>query len=474
MVDRTFIEALLRQDFHAFAEKAYATLVPNTPLQRNWHHQALAFHLRQAVEGKIRRLIITLPPRGLKSVYCSMALPAYVLGRWPSRKVVCISYSADLARQFALGSQDIMRTDWYQELFPDTRIRRGNAADSDFSTTKRGGRYATSVGGSLTGRGGNLVIIDDPIKADDIFSDVRREQVIRWFRETVITRLDDKNTDTIVLVMQRLHVDDLAGVLLNEGGWVHLNLPAIAPADEKILIGPERYHLRRAGELLHPDREGQAVLDELKRNLGERAFCAQYLQEPVPPDGTIWQLSWFRTYGHLPERESTDEIIQSWDTAQKSGILNDYSVCTTWLVRSDKRCYLLDVYRARLGFPALRRQVIALAQHWGAQSVCIEDASSGQSLLQDLEQSCAMPSGSTLHAIKASRDKGERAEAASIAIEAGRIHLPAEAPWLALLKKEIRDFPRGHDDQVDSMAQLINFVEKRIIYATDIKVRWPT
>lgn len=288
----------------------------------------------------------------------------------------------------------------------------------------------------------------------------------------MITRLDDKNTDTIILVMQRLHVEDLAGVLLEDGGWVHLNLSAIAQADETVLIGPERYHLRRTGELLHPERENQTNLDDIRRNLGERAFNAQYLQQPVPPDGTIWQLGWFRTYHQPLEREPKDEIIQAWDTAQKCGVLNDYSVCTTWLVREDKSCYLLDVYRARLEFPALRRQVITLAGQWQAKYVCIEDASSGQSLLQDLNQSRAMPSGCYLQPIKPDLDKIERAEAASIAIEAGRVHLPTEAPWLANLKKEIRDFPRGHDDQVDSMAQLIHFVETRKIYATEFKVRW--
>lgn len=473
MVIRPPLNAILRVDFQAFTEKAFATLHPNLRLQRNWHHQALAHYLQLAAEGKIRRLIITVPPRSLKSVYCSMALPAYALARWPTHKVICISYGSELSKHFATASHDILRSEWCRDAFPGTRLKRRNPAEMDFFTTKRGGRFATSVYGSLTGRGGNLIIIDDPIKADEANSDVRREAVIRWFRETVITRLDDKNTDTIILVMQRLHVEDLAGVLLEEGGWTHLNLPAIAPADETILIGPNRYHVRRKGDLLHAEREGEEVLADLRRTLGERTFNAQYLQQPVAPDGTLWQLRWFASYALWPEQERGDQIIQSWDTAQKAGHNNDYSVCSTWRVRKDRTYYLLDIFRARLEFPELRRKIVAHARDWQANLVCIEDASSGQSLLQDLKKQNDLPSGCYLEAIRPARDKLERAEAASIAIESGRVFLPSEADWLPMLKKEIREFPRGHDDQIDSISQLISFIENRPVYAMEIKVRWP-
>ena len=234
--EQALFDALIRNDLVAFTEKAFATLAPATPLMRNWHLQAFAYQLKQYMDGGVRRLVVTLPPRSLKSIFCSIAFPAFVLGHDPSRKIVCVSYSQELAGELARSCRDVMESEWYRRIFPRTRLNRRRTTESDFKTTRGGGRLSTSTGGSLTGRGGSLIIIDDPIKADDVQSDVRRNSVIQWFKETLITRLDDKRNDVIILVMQRLHVDDLAGVLLETGDWVHLNLPAIAQADEAILI----------------------------------------------------------------------------------------------------------------------------------------------------------------------------------------------------------------------------------------------
>jgi predicted phage terminase large subunit-like protein len=338
-------------------------------------------------------------------------------------------------------------------------------------TTRRGGRFATSVGGTLTGRGGSIIIIDDAMKAEDALSDVMRKRVIQWFSDTLITRLDDKRNDVIIVVQQRLHVDDLVGHLLATGEWVHLNLAVIAQQDEHVLIGPNRRYLRRQGELLHPAREDEAELAELERALGPRAFAAQYLQAPVPPDGTIIHWSWFRRYDEMPSRRPDDEVIQSWDTAVKAGLTNDYSVCTTWLVR-DKTYYLLDVFRARLEFPALRRKIIQHADAWRVDTILIEDSASGASLLQELKQ---RPDGATwsVEAVQPVGDKVQRAEAQAVPIEAGQVLLPSQAPWLEALYAEIRDFPRGHDDQVDSITQFLAWVRTRVKWARHIKVTWP-
>jgi predicted phage terminase large subunit-like protein len=468
--EQKLLDAILRNDLVAFTEKAFATLAPATPLMRNWHLQALAHCLKQCINGEIRRLIITLPPRSLKSVFCSVAFPAFVLGHQPSKKVVCVSYSQELAGEHARACRDIMESDWYRRMFPRTRLDRRRTAEFDFKTTARGGRLSTSPGGSLTGRGGNLIIIDDPIKADDVLSDVRRNSVIEWFRQTLITRLDDKRNDVIILVMQRLHVDDLAGVLLETGDWVHLNLPAIAQEDETIQIDNNVYHIRRKGDLLHAEREGAKELAELERTLGRRAFAAQYLQQPIAPDGTIIHWSWFKFFDWetLPERRPSDEIVQCWDTAAKAGLTNDYSVGTTWLIR-DGLYYLLDLYRDRLEFPDLRRKIIDYANQWKVDRVVIEDASSGEALLQDLGRS--RPAGSTwwLEPFRFEKDKVLRAEAHSVPIEQGLVYLLRDAPWLEPLRQEIRMFPRGsHDDQVDSISQFLAWVRTRVIYATRI------
>lgn len=163
--------------------------------------------------------------------------------------------------------------------------------------------------------------------------------------------------------------------------WVHLNLPAIAQDDETVLIDDNVYRVRRKGQLLHAEREGPKELAELEKALGRRAFAAQYLQQPIAPDGTIIHWSWFQYFDFetLPERQPSDEIVQSWDTAAKVGLTNDYSVGTTWLIR-DKKYYLLDLYRGRLEFPDLRRKIIDYANAWSVDKVVIEDASSGEAL----------------------------------------------------------------------------------------------
>lgn len=471
MDEKSLLYAILRNDLVAFTEKVFGTLSPATLLLRNWHMEALAYYLKEAMAGRIRRLIITLPPRSLKSLFCSVSLPAFILGHHPSQKIVCVSYSYELAGEHARSCRDVMETDWYRALFPKTRLDRRRTTELDFKTTAKGGRLSTSTGGSLTGRGGNMIIIDDPIKADDVLSDVRRNSVIQWFKETLITRLDDKRNDVIILVMQRLHVDDLAGVLLETGDWVHLNLAAIAQEDEAIRIGDNKYHFRKKGDLLHPEREGLAELQQLEKDLGSRAFAAQYLQQPVAPDGTIIHWSWFKFFDRMPERQPTDEIVQSWDTANKAGLTNDYSVCTTWLVR-DKTYYLLDIFRGRLEFPALRRKVIDHADTWRAERLVIEDAASGQALLQELS---TRPPGANwwLEPVRSDKDKVQRAETCTVPVENGQVLLPRSAPWLEALRQEIRNFPRGaHDDQVDSISQFLAWVTTRVKYATKISISW--
>lgn len=470
--DSKILRALVRNDFVAFIEKCMPTLAPAVKLWRNWHIEALAYHLELCRQGKIRRLIITLPPRHLKSICASVAFPAWVLGHDPTRRVMCVSYSADLAASHARDTREVMEASWYREAFPGTRLSRKRAADMEFMTTKRGYRYATSLGGTLTGRGGDIVIIDDPMKAEDVFSEVQRARAIQWYRETLVTRLDDKRNDCIILVMQRLHVDDLAGQLLESEDWVHLNLPAIATHDEAIEIGDGITHHRKAGDLLHPEREPREVLDRLRRELGDRGYEAQYQQEPVAPDGVILRWGWFRYAADDEELLPTDKIVQSWDTASKAGITNDYSVCTTWRMRGNQYL-LLDVYRARLEFPDLRRKVIAHAADWRANTVLIEDAASGQALLQDLRRN--RPSGArwTLEATQPYGDKVARAEAVSVTVEGGQVSLIQGATYLSALRSEIINFPRGHDDQVDSLTQFLHWVGNRVVYPTKIKVIWP-
>ena len=455
--DKALLEAALRNDLTAFTQRCFQTVVPGQQFLPNWHIDAITYQLERVRRGEIRRLIITLPPRNLKSICASVAFPAFVLGHDPALRIVCASYSQDLTAKHARDCRAVVESAWYQQLFPRTRIDPRKNTEAEFETTARGYRLGTSVGGTLTGRGGNLILIDDPLKPAEAMSETRRAAVTEWYDTTLSSRLDRKTQDAIVLIMQRLHVDDLVGHVLEKGPkWTHLNLPAIADASQEIELGDGTTYRREVGEILHPEREPMAVLEELKAAMGSHGFSAQYQQTPVVPGGELIKQDWFRSYAQRPEPGQGDRIVQSWDTASKANKTNDFSVCTTWLIRGSDY-YLLDVLRKRLEFPDLRRRILAHAKRYKAKAVLIEDASSGAALIQDLRREGKIRP----IAIRPDRDKIVRLEAQSAVIEAGHVLLPKSAPWLDDFLLEVLAFPHGRfNDQVDSLSQFLTWAAK--------------
>ena len=224
-------------------------------------------------------------PRTLKSITASVALPAFALGHEPSRRIICVSYSADLAKKHANDFRAILQSDWYKRTFFDARIGHFKNSETEIELTARGFRLATSVCGTLTGRGGDIVVIDDPLKPDDALSEPRRSAANQWFTNTLLSRLDDKRTGAIIVVMQRVHIDDLTGFLVSQSDeWNVLSLPAIAETDEDIPIWGGRTHHRSEGEVLS-QREPRQISDSIKLQIGSDAFSAQYQQSPAPPGG---------------------------------------------------------------------------------------------------------------------------------------------------------------------------------------------
>jgi len=445
---RAVIDAVLRNDFCSFVQGIFPIVSAGDQLLLNWHIEAITEAVSKVVRGEIRRLIITVPPRSLKSICVSVALPAYALGLDRTARIICVSYSDNLARKHANDCRALMRSSKYRRLFPGTRISKDT--ELEIETTARGFRLATSVGGTLTGRGGNLIIIDDPMKPQD--SESTRQSVLQWFGNTLLSRLDNKSTDAIIVVMQRLHLDDLVGHLIEQGGWTHLNLPAIAEADEWIPLGGGRVHHRRIGDVLHPEREPLAVLNEFKRTMGSLAFAAQYQQQPVPIEGNLVKWSWFRFYDEAPELLSTDRIIMSWDTAMSSKELADYSACVVLQVRGET-IYVRNVFRGQLDYPDLKRKVTEVYRHWrGATSNCsliIENKGSGMSLVQDLYRD-----GIHTIPIAPEGDKVLRMSEQTARIEAGSVLLPRQAPWLDEFRREVLAFPYcRYNDQVDALSQ---------------------
>ena len=441
------VNAACRKDFVSFVRKSFHVLAPSAIFQMNWHICAIAHYLEQVRLGKIKRLIITVPPRSLKSIMCSVAFPAFVLGQDPTKRLIVVSYGADLAIKHGNDFRAVVNSVEYRAIFPGMRISAMKNTQTEVVTTQNGFRLANSVDGALTGRGGDIIIIDDPIAALAALSQKSREHVRDWYFNTLLSRLDDKQNGAIVLVMQRLHEDDLAGVLLRGSDeWTVLSLPAIAEQDERIPIGNRRFHYRHAGDVLHAERESRDVLESL-RKLSAETFAPQYQQQPVDPGGAMIKRVWVRRYDQLP---TSGLIIQSWDVASKQGEENDYSVCTTWLVHEIKY-YLIDVLRDRFDFPTLRRKVSEQAKLHKASHILIEDAGVGTALIQELK-TAHLP----LIPVKPEYDKKIRMAIQSVKFENGQVFFPKEATWLAELEAELFAFPSGrHDDQVDSISQAL-------------------
>jgi predicted phage terminase large subunit-like protein len=454
--DRDILAAALRQDLGTFIAKVFATVSPGDNYLHNWHIDAAVDALMQIHHGKNRRLIVTQPPRSLKSICTSVAFVAWSIGHDPSKRFACVSYSHEHAASFARQFRTVVTSDWYRALFPSVRFSKDT--ETECVTTQGGGRFAVPVGGSFTGRGADVIIIDDPMKADDAQSEKARRAVNDWYATTLMSRLDDKQTGAIILVMQRLHEDDLAGRLLRDDGWYHLNLPAIAENDQEIPIGPGVVHRCRKGDALHPAREPLELLDEIRRAMGSLTFSAQYLQRPVPLEGNLVKRDWIKWYDRAPPRSTGVQVVQSWDVASTTGDVRDWSVCTTWLIIK-RSYYLLDVWRGRLEFPQLKHKLIALAREHSPNRILIEQAGPGLHLIQEFKANPAagvpMPIG-----IKPVGDKLWRMEAQCARFEAGQVYLPREAPWLSEFLHEILSFPNTrYDDQIDSVSQFLKHAE---------------
>ena len=348
-----------------------------------------------------------------------------------------------------------MQQPFYRRLFPATVIA-GKNTENELETAHGGFRLATSVGGTLTGRGGNLIIIDDPQKPDQAMSKVARDNVWNWFTQTLGSRLDNKADDAIVVIMQRLHVDDLTGRLLQNDNWELLEIPAIAHHEQPLVISPGRVLIRRPDDVLDEIREPRWVLDNLRQELGSSTFSAQYQQQPVPLEGGLIKRDWLVYYDRPPANGRDVWIVQSWDTAYKPGEYNDYSVCTTWVVK-DQDAFLIDVWRARVDFPNLLKMALELRQRHRADIILVEDAGSGTSLIQAMKDKGIRPK-----AVKPTTDKITRLSAASALIEGGRVRIPGRAPWLDNFMAELLAFPEGtHDDMVDSLSQFIDWLTNR-------------
>ncbi|MGE0755095.1 MAG: phage terminase large subunit [Alphaproteobacteria bacterium] len=442
---------LLKYDFPTFIGKTLATVNPGARYQPNWHIDLIAEYLEAVRRSEVRRLIINMPPRAMKSTCVSVAWPAWLLAHDPSCRIISASYSMPLSIKHSVDCRLVMESEWYRLLFPQSRLTHDQNQKHKFTTTQRGYRYASSVGGTITGEGGDFLIMDDPMNPAQARSYGRRESVAAWFEHTFASRLDNKKTGGIVLVMQRLHQDDLSGYLLAKGGWEHLSLPAQFSSACTYDFGSVRRQVHE-GEPLQANREGLADVKRMQQEMGSHIFAAQYQQQPVMQEGRMVKPRWFGRYTQPPAL--CQRTVQSWDTAIKSSSQHDATVCIT-ITESEGKSYIRDVAVMRVEYPELRRVFTDMAARWKPDVILVEDKASGQQLLQDMRRETGLP----LIGVQPKTDKITRFAAVSALCEAGRLVLPRQAPWLASFEQELFMFPdHKHDDQVDALSQYLDWL----------------
>lgn len=458
------LHGLARTDLDVFVQLVFSLLNPRETLEHGWYLDAMVRALEDVERGDCRRLQVTVPPRHLKSILVNVAFPAWLMGRDPTVKVICVSYAQDLATLHARAFRKVVTSHMYAAVFPETAASISRETDIEVATLQGGFRYATSLGGTVTGVGADLIIIDDLMKAADAVYPETRAKAKRFVDETLMSRLNDKRHGKVVAIQQRLHEDDISGHLTEKGSFRHLNLPAIAIRDEIIPLTRNRAHARRIGDLLSPRREPRETLDEIKRDMGSRAFETQYQQNPTPGDGDYVKWDRIAFYDDVPSRTHLLKVVHSWDCAASPAPGADYSVGTIWGF-DGQSWLLLQVIRERLDYPDLLARVRLERNKWRADLVLVEKASSGIALLQDLVRDIRCTSAPQHHAPWSSRlaadtkqPKAERFYTGMERLYSGVARFPRDAPWMDDLRREMMSFPNArHDDQVDSVSQFLNW-----------------
>lgn len=447
--------ALARIKLSAFVQYTYPG-----EYEMGWVHEDICRELDgffEAVQaGKSPRLLITVPPRHGKSELASRRFPAYVFGRDPDMSIISTSYAADLSSRMNRDVQRVMDSEEYGRLFLDAKLRSPNARgdyqrNSDlFEIVGHEGSYRSAgVGGGITGMGGNILIIDDPIKdRAEADSPTIREKVWDWYTSTLYTRLAPGGG--ILLIQTRWHMDDLAGRLLeaaNSGQgdqWRAVNFPAIAEVDEP---------RRQAGEALHPERYSLAQLLSIKAALGSRDWEALYQQRPTPDGGAVFRKEWLRFWRPTDLPKKFARMLISWDMTFKDKDDSDFVVGQVW-GQSGADCYLLDQVRGRWGFTATSQAFRDLADKWPqAMEKLIEDKANGPAVIDALKHK--VPG---LIPIEPDGSKTARAHAVTPLFEAGNVYLPDPqmAEWVKGFVSELLQFPAGaNDDQVDAATQAL-------------------
>lgn len=446
------------QSLRSYVRQAWRILEPETSFLSNWHIDYLVEYLEAVTAGHLTRVLINMPPRYMKSLLVSVLWPTWEWIQAPHRRWVFASYAESLSSKHSVDRRTLLQSRWYQERWGDrVTLASDQNVKHEFLNTRRGHMIATSIGGSITGKGGNRIVVDDPHNPMQAESEAQREAALTYFSRTLATRLDNKNDDAIVVVMQRLHERDLSALCL-ELGFTHVCLPAEAEVPTRIVFPlSQRVYHRALGDVLWPVREGPRILAQQKVALGSAAYAGQYQQAPAPAGGLLFHRHWFKFYDELPRVESW---LQSWDMTFKDSPSSDY-VVGLQAARQGADIYLIDRRKGQWAFNETCRHVLELHQLYPqTTTILIEDAANGPAIINVLGRQVPGIIGVT-----PAGGKCARAQAASPVVEAGNVWLPNPRPhgrlvperaWVDDFIHECCVFPRGaHDDDVDAFSQLV-------------------
>jgi predicted phage terminase large subunit-like protein len=459
-----------------FVRQAWHVIEPSALFVPGFHIDAIIDHLESVTRGDIRNLLINVPPRHMKSLLVSVFWPAWEWIRWPERRWLHSSYAATLSIRDSVKCRRLIESPWYRARWGHVFTLTGDQnAKTRFDNNRSGYRLSTSVGGAVTGEGGDRIVCDDPHNVADVASDTTRKNAIDWWDIAMSTRVNDPKTSAMVIVMQRCHQRDLSGHLLEKGNFEHLCLPAEYEGPGRVTSIGFSDPRTELGELLWGDRFGPQEIENLKISLGSYGAAGQLQQRPSPAGGGIFKRHWFRYFQprgmnlppvevRLPDGTLTlipaievphqvDEQMQSWDCTFKELDTSDYVVGQLW-ARKGAFFLLGDQFRERTDCPGTVKAVRAMTEKWPAtMAVLIEDKANGSAVIQMLSRD--IPG---LLPVNPQGGKIARAAAVSPLIEAGNIYLPhpAYAPWVNDFIEECVQFPNGaHDDQVDAMTQAL-------------------
>lgn len=459
LTNREILRRHASRDLLTFVKQAWSVLEPGTVFQPTWHVELLCEHLQAVTAGHTRQLVINIPPRYGKSLLVSVFWPVWEWIQHPGHRWLFASFSEALSTKHSIDRRRLIESAWYRDAYGHiVRLASDQRTKTDYHNTRRGSMVSTSLAGSITGKGGNRLVIDDPHSPDQADSDLQRDRGVQRYRQTFATRLNDKKTDATVLVMQRLHCEDLTAICLDLG-FEHVCLPAIARKKTAIFFPISgRQKVREEDEPLWPEKEDLSDLEALQRTMGRPAFEAQYQQSPVLPGGTIFNRSWWGWYDEAPE---DGEIIQSWDLAFTGDSTSDY-VAGLVALRKGSLVHILDRFKAKVSFVETCRAIETMVERYPRTSVVlVEQAANGSAVIDTLIQKVR-----GLTAVKPKGGKAVRAWAVSPWVSCGQILLPRRhAPdgelrldrgWVQDFVENCAIFPKGaHDDDVDAFTQLL-------------------